>query len=138
MNSINRPWRHALAVCAALLLAACGGNYAGDDTPVPGGGSSGGGTLPPVASAEGRAAYAAQCQSCHGADGNGTQAAFEQDAAVLFASSHQYPFYPGTGAESERGVGNVFNVPLEAGSGTTEFRRGMERVVLPALEAFDP
>ena len=70
--------------------------------------------------------------------GNGTQAAFEQDAAVLFASSHQYPFSPGTGAESERGVGNVFNVPLEAGSGTTEFRRGMERVVLPALEAFDP
>jgi acetoin utilization deacetylase AcuC-like enzyme len=70
--------------------------------------------------------------------GNGTQAVFEQDAAVLFASSHQYPFYPGTGAESERGVGNVFNVPLEAGSGSTEFRRGMERVVLPALEAFDP
>ena len=74
MNSINRPWRHALAVCAALLLAACGGNYAGDGTPVPGGGNNGGGTLPPVASAEGRAAYAAQCQSCHGADGNGTQA----------------------------------------------------------------
>ena len=45
---------------------------------------------------------------------------------------------PGTGAADEQGVGNVFNVPLESGSGSAEFRREMERVVLPALEEFDP
>ncbi len=70
--------------------------------------------------------------------GNGTQHSFEADPNVLFASSHEYPFYPGTGAADERGVGNVFNVPLASGAGSVEFRRGWERIVLPALEAFDP
>ncbi|NKB19637.1 MAG: histone deacetylase family protein [Alphaproteobacteria bacterium] len=70
--------------------------------------------------------------------GNGTQAAFWSEPDVLFASSHQYPFYPGTGAEDETGVGNIFNVPLGDGTGSVLFRRGMERVVLPALEEFDP
>jgi len=70
--------------------------------------------------------------------GNGTQAAFWSEPNVLFASSHQYPFYPGTGAEDETGVGNIFNVPLAEGAGSVLFRRGMERVVLPALEEFDP
>jgi len=70
--------------------------------------------------------------------GNGTQAAFWADPNVLVASSHQYPFYPGTGAEDETGVGNIFNVPLASGSGSTLFRRGMERLVLPALEEFEP
>jgi len=70
--------------------------------------------------------------------GNGTQAAFWSEPNVLFASSHQYPFYPGTGAEDETGVGNIFNVPLADGAGSVLFRRGMERVVLPALEEFDP
>jgi acetoin utilization deacetylase AcuC-like enzyme len=70
--------------------------------------------------------------------GNGTQAAFESEPEVLFASSHEYPLYPGTGAASEQGVGNVFNVPLAAATGSQEFRREIERVVLPALEDFDP
>ncbi len=70
--------------------------------------------------------------------GNGTQAAFWTDPSVMFASSHEYPFYPGTGAEDERGQGNIYNVPLNAMSGSSEFRKGMERTVLPALEAFDP
>jgi len=70
--------------------------------------------------------------------GNGTQAAFWADRNVLVASSHQYPFYPGTGAEDETGVGNIFNVPMASGSGSTLFRRGMERLVLPALEEFEP
>ena len=70
--------------------------------------------------------------------GNGTQAAFWSDPSVMFASSHEYPFYPGTGAEDERGQGNIYNVPLNAMSGSSEFRRGMERSVLPALEDFDP
>jgi acetoin utilization deacetylase AcuC-like enzyme len=70
--------------------------------------------------------------------GNGTQAAFWSEPNVLFASSHQFPFYPGTGAEDETGVGNVFNVPLAGGAGSVHFRRGMERIVLPALEEFNP
>ena len=70
--------------------------------------------------------------------GNGTQAAFESDPTVLFASTHQYPFYPGTGAAEERGVGNIFNVPLAPSSGSDEFRTGMERTVLPAVEKFRP
>ena len=55
--------------------------------------------------------------------GNGTQAAFESEPEVLFASSHEYPLYPGTGAASEQGVGNVFNVPLAADSGSTALCR---------------
>lgn len=70
--------------------------------------------------------------------GNGTQAAFWSDPSVMFASSHEYPFYPGTGAEDERGQGNIYNVPLNAMSGSSEFRKGMERSILPALEDFDP
>jgi len=70
--------------------------------------------------------------------GNGTQSAFWSDPSVMFASTHEYPFYPGTGAEDEVGQGNIFNVPLASNSGAAEFRRGMERVVLPALERFRP
>lgn len=70
--------------------------------------------------------------------GNGTQAAFWDDPNVMFASSHEYPLYPGTGAESETGAGNIFNVPLAGMSGSAEFRKGMERSVLPALEDFRP
>ncbi|MEE8444059.1 MAG: histone deacetylase family protein [Alphaproteobacteria bacterium] len=70
--------------------------------------------------------------------GNGTQAAFWDDPSVLYASSHQFPLYPGSGAEEERGAGNIFNLPLAPSSGSVEFRRGMERIVLPALEDFAP
>ena len=70
--------------------------------------------------------------------GNGTQAMFYNDPDTLFASSHQYPHYPGTGAASETGVGNVFNAPLAAGAGGTEFRTAMEEAFLPALRAFRP
>ena len=68
--------------------------------------------------------------------GNGTQAVFERDPGLFFASSHQYPYYPGTGAISETGVGNIFNVPLASGSGSAEFRAGIADRVLPALRAF--
>jgi acetoin utilization deacetylase AcuC-like enzyme len=47
--------------------------------------------------------------------GNGTQALVEQDPAIRFVSLHQWPAYPGTGAASERGVGNIFNLPRPAG-----------------------
>ena len=70
--------------------------------------------------------------------GNGTQDAFERDASVFYASSHQWPNYPGTGAESETGVGNVVNVGLEPGSGSEAFRRAYTRHILPAVDAFAP
>src|SRR5256885_1697313 len=47
--------------------------------------------------------------------GNGTQALVERDPTIRYVSMHQYPWYPGTGAEHERGVGNVFNVPRPPG-----------------------
>jgi len=47
--------------------------------------------------------------------GNGTQALVERDPSIRYVSIHQYPWYPGTGAEHERGVGNVFNVPRPPG-----------------------
>jgi acetoin utilization deacetylase AcuC-like enzyme len=70
--------------------------------------------------------------------GNGTQDIFWSDPNLLYASTHQSPLYPGTGARGERGVGNIFNVPLRAGSGTQEFRAAVEAVILPALESFAP
>ncbi|MFZ9632228.1 MAG: histone deacetylase family protein [Alphaproteobacteria bacterium] len=71
--------------------------------------------------------------------GNGTQAMFERDPGLFFASTHQMPLYPGTGAAEETGVaGNVVNAPLRPHSDGEAFRRAMERVVLPALDAFAP
>jgi len=70
--------------------------------------------------------------------GNGTQAYAEADASLFFASSHQWPLYPGTGAASETGVGNVVNLPLRATSGGAEFRAAWEREVFPALARFKP
>jgi acetoin utilization deacetylase AcuC-like enzyme len=51
--------------------------------------------------------------------GNGTQALIEQDPSIRFVSMHQWPWYPGTGAASERGVGNIFNIPRPAGLAAT-------------------
>jgi acetoin utilization deacetylase AcuC-like enzyme len=70
--------------------------------------------------------------------GNGTEAAFHRDGAYFYASTHQKPLYPGTGNVSDRGVGNVVNVPLPPRSGGDQFRRAMTDVVLPALDAFRP
>ena len=70
--------------------------------------------------------------------GNGTQAIFESDPALFFASTHEFPLYPGTGRAEETGCGNVVNVPLSPGSGSPEFRAGMEGGVFPALRAFSP
>ena len=70
--------------------------------------------------------------------GNGTQAAFETDGSLFYASTHQYPLYPGTGAASETGVGNIVNVPLRPMSGSGQFRLGMTQRVLPALDTFRP
>ncbi|HYG86910.1 MAG TPA: histone deacetylase family protein [Azospirillum sp.] len=71
--------------------------------------------------------------------GNGTQAMFEDDPGLFFASTHQAPLYPGTGHAHERGVaGNIVNAPLPPFSGSAEFRRAMEVEVLPAVDAFAP
>jgi acetoin utilization deacetylase AcuC-like enzyme len=71
--------------------------------------------------------------------GNGTQAAFRDDPALFFASSHQSPLYPGTGERWERGVaGNIANAPLPPGSGSHEFREAWSRDLLPAIDAFAP
>ena len=70
--------------------------------------------------------------------GNGTQAIFWSDPSVLYASAHQMPLYPGTGAMSETGVGNIVNAPLAAGDEGDEFAEAMGERILPALEAFAP
>jgi len=74
--------------------------------------------------------------------GNGTQHLFEERCDVVFVSTHQYPFYPGTGAASERGRGAgegcTVNVPLAAGCDDGAFARALEESVLPALEAARP
>ncbi len=70
--------------------------------------------------------------------GNGTQARFAADSTLFYASTHQYPLYPGTGGRAETGVGNIVNVPLRPMSGSREFRLGMTREILPALDAFRP
>jgi len=71
--------------------------------------------------------------------GNGTQARFWDDASLFYGSTHQSPLYPGTGSARETGAANnVVNVPLPPMAGSAQFRQGMERVMLPALDAFRP
>jgi len=70
--------------------------------------------------------------------GNGTQAIFDHDPRVLFASSHQSPLYPDTGHANERGVGNVLNAPLPPQADGRAFRATWTSDLLPALDAFRP
>ena len=93
---------------------------------------------------------ARHAQKAHGAErvaivdwdvhhGNGTQEIFWGDASVLYASTHEMPLYPGTGAPSERGEhGTIVNAPLRAGDGTDVFRDAFESAVLPRLDDFRP
>ncbi len=71
--------------------------------------------------------------------GNGTEDIFGPDPSLFYASSHQYPCYPGTGSPRERGVaGNVVNVQLPPGSGSEHFRAGWQGTILPSLAAWRP
>jgi acetoin utilization deacetylase AcuC-like enzyme len=70
--------------------------------------------------------------------GNGTQDIFWDDPSVLYCSTHQMPLYPGTGAKSETGVGNIVNAPLEPRTGSDLFRDALLSRVLPALDNFAP
>jgi acetoin utilization deacetylase AcuC-like enzyme len=71
--------------------------------------------------------------------GQGTQAVVEPDPTLFYASTHQYPLYPGTGSPRETGTdNNVVNVPLRAGSGSAEFRAAWSERILPLLDDFAP
>jgi acetoin utilization deacetylase AcuC-like enzyme len=97
------------------------------------------------------AAIAARhAQAAHGAErvaildfdvhhGNGTQEIFWSDRSVLYASTHQMPLFPGTGARDERGEhDNIVNAPLAAGDDSAVFRQAMETRLLPCVTAFRP
>jgi acetoin utilization deacetylase AcuC-like enzyme len=71
--------------------------------------------------------------------GNGSQDIFWADPTVMYASTHQMPLYPGTGAASERGEhNNIVNAPLRPGDGGEAFRTAFERTILPRLREFRP
>ena len=70
--------------------------------------------------------------------GNGTQDIFRHDVRVMYASSHQMPLYPGTGAAGEHGDGNIVNAPLAPGAGSIEFRAVWDKTLLPELDMFRP
>ena len=71
--------------------------------------------------------------------GNGTQAMFQADPDLFYASSHQTPCYPGTGKSSERGVAdNIVNAPLQVHDGSAAFRIAWSNIILPALDQFAP
>jgi acetoin utilization deacetylase AcuC-like enzyme len=74
--------------------------------------------------------------------GNGTQHLFYSDPTVFYFSTHQYPFYPGTGSERERGEGEgegfTLNCPLPSGAGDLEILHRFEKVMAPALATFKP
>jgi acetoin utilization deacetylase AcuC-like enzyme len=74
--------------------------------------------------------------------GNGTQQIFYDDPSVLYISTHQFPFYPGTGAATEigerDGLGFTVNLPIEAGATDGDYVHVFERGVLPVLEQFRP
>jgi acetoin utilization deacetylase AcuC-like enzyme len=71
--------------------------------------------------------------------GNGTQHIFWSDANVLYASTHQMPLYPGTGARGETGDHDqILNAPLRAGDGGEAFREAFTQTILPRIDAFGP
>jgi acetoin utilization deacetylase AcuC-like enzyme len=70
--------------------------------------------------------------------GNGTQALVERDPSIRFVSMHQYPWYPGTGAAAERGVGNVFNIPRPGGLPRATYARDFLAGVDAALLDWHP
>lgn len=95
------------------------------------------------------AVAARHAQAAHGAKrvavvdfdvhhGNGTQACFEADASLFYASSHQWPLYPGTGDVTETGVGNILNVTLPPGADGAAFREAWGDRIIPALDVFAP
>ncbi|MEW6324683.1 MAG: histone deacetylase [Nitrospirota bacterium] len=74
--------------------------------------------------------------------GNGTQEIFYEDPTVLYISTHQYPFYPGTGGEAETGkgagAGYTLNCPMESGCDDDDYAAVFVKTILPALDDFAP
>ena len=70
--------------------------------------------------------------------GNGSQEIFYKDHSVAYGSSHEFPLFPGTGAESETGVGNIFNATLKAGISSKEFIEIFNQKVLVPVDKFKP
>ena len=70
--------------------------------------------------------------------GNGTQEIFYNDKTVLYASSHEFPLFPGTGSEQETGVGNIFNAPLKNGMEGKEFLKIFDQKILRPIDKFKP
>ena len=92
---------------------------------------------------------ARHAQKAHGAErvaiidwdvhhGNGTQDIFWDDPSVLFCSTHQMPLYPGSGAKTEIGAGNIVNAPLSTNDGSDHFREAFKSRVLPRVADFQP
>ncbi len=70
--------------------------------------------------------------------GNGTQEIFYKDRSVIYGSSHEFPLFPGTGAEHETGVGNIFNATLKAGTTSKDFLAIFDQKILKAVDKFKP
>ena len=74
--------------------------------------------------------------------GNGTQDAFYSESSVLYFSTHQYPFYPGSGAVDEigsgEGEGYTVNVPMPGGCGDAEYMRAFKEVLVPVTKRYKP
>jgi len=89
-----------------------------------------------VAQAEGLARVAVIDFDVH--HGNGTQAAFQDDDSLFLGSIHQMPLYPGTGAASETGVGNIVNAPVPPHAAREAWRATFAGGLMPALHSFRP
>ena len=74
--------------------------------------------------------------------GNGTQHTFESDPSVMYVSTHQYPYYPGTGAASETGTGagkgSIVNCPMSAAATDSAYEQAFREKIIPALDRFGP
>jgi acetoin utilization deacetylase AcuC-like enzyme len=70
--------------------------------------------------------------------GNGTQEIFYNDKSVAYASIHEFPLFPGTGAENEIGIGNIFNAPIKSGTKGVQFLEIFEKKILDPVDKFKP
>jgi acetoin utilization deacetylase AcuC-like enzyme len=70
--------------------------------------------------------------------GNGTEAMFLSDPGMFYASTHQYPLFPGTGSTGQMPPAHIVDLPLPPGAGSAEFRRAYTETLLPALDRFNP
>ena len=70
--------------------------------------------------------------------GNGTQEIFYKDNSIFYGSIHEFPLFPGTGSENERGVGNIFNAPIKAGTNGKDFIKIFDHKILKNVDKFKP